>query len=234
MTNNLLIVIPARGGSKGIPKKNIYPLNGVPLINYTLKVIRDSGVNADVAISTDSDEIAEIARVEMPEIFIVKRPKEISGDTASTESALIYTLGEMEKMTGNEYVDVMTLQPTSPFRKAVTLREFYQEYLRCKGEYDAQLTLTEDRSDFWIQKSDGGFERLQKDAPRRRQDRKPLYVENSSIYITDKAALLNTKLVLGTHANGYIIDEDESLDINNPIDIMVAEAIINLKKDKNT
>lgn len=232
MENKLLIVIPARGGSKGIPKKNIYPLDGVPLINYTLRVIKASGISADVAVSTDSDEIAEIAQKEMPEVFIVKRPEEISGDTASTESALIYTLGEMEKLTGNEYADVMTLQPTSPFRKAATLNAFYREYLEHKDAYDAQLTLTEDRSDFWIRRPDGGFERLQKDAPRRRQDRQPLYVENSSIYITDKEALLKTKLVLGTHANGYIIDADESLDINNPIDIQIAEAVVDFKRGR--
>lgn len=221
-----LIVIPARGGSKGIPKKNIYPLNGKPLIAYTLDLLAQMQLeDVDVAVSTDSAEIKSVAG-QYPGVAVIDRPDELSGDTASTEQALLHALDIMEEKCGTRYSAVITLQVTSPLRKADTLRKFIENYESNFPEYDALLSLNENRTDFWIKKEDGRFERLQKNAPRLRQKRKPLYSENSAYYITNVDALRKTCSVLGTRANGYIISDVEAVDINEPIDILIAESLL--------
>ena len=221
-----LIVVPARGGSKGIPKKNIYPLKGTPLLAYTLEVIQKAELaDTDVVVSTDSEEIADVARA-YSGVDVIRRPDSISGDRASTEDALLHALDVMEEKNKRCYDAVITLQPTSPFRQSKTLREFVAAYEAQKKEYDALLSLHETRSDYWVKKDDGTFGRLYPEAPRRRQEREPLYVENSAYYITGVSALRETHLVLGNRVSGFLISEREGLDINEPADLRMAEAIM--------
>lgn len=225
-----LIVIPARGGSKGIPEKNIYLVNGKPLLEYTLETALESNLcNTDIAVSTDSERIKAVA-LKYEKVVVIDRPAEISGDKASTESALLHALDYMEKKYGKEYDAVITLQATSPLRKTETLKKFVEEYENNYSGYDALLSLNEDRTDFWHEKDDGCYERLFKDAPRRRQERKPLFVENSAYYITDVKALKKTGSILGTKVNGFVISEYEAVDINEMIDIYIVEGILSMKK----
>lgn len=225
-----LAVIPARGGSKGIPKKNIVPLRGKPLLSYTLDWIRkvkerEPGMQVDVAVSTDSEEIASVAKG-FSDTYVVMRPKEISGDTASTEAALFHAIETMQEEKKVVYDAVLTLQPTSPFRKVETFIEFIHQFERDIQVYDALLSLHETRTDYWIKKEDCSFGRLHPDAPRRRQEREPMYIENSAYYVTKIESLYATKSVLGTKVNGFLIDETEGLDINTPIDLAIAEAMM--------
>ncbi len=221
-----LIVVPARGGSKGIPGKNIYPVNGKPLLAYTLEVAVEANLkNADIAVSTDSDKIMAVAN-KYKDVTIIARPPEISGDRASTESALLHALDYMEKKLWKKYDAVITLQATSPLRKAETLLDFIKEYESNYPDYDALLSLNEDKSDFWHEIGNGKYERLFKDAPRRRQERTPLYVENSAYYMTDVSALRKTGSILGTAVNGFVISEFEAVDINEMIDIYITEGIL--------
>lgn len=221
---NILIVVPARGGSKGIPHKNIYPLKGKPLLEYTLECALKAGIeNADIVVSTDDGEIERVAN-KYPEIITIRRPKEISGDKASTESALLHALDQMEHSKGKTYDIVITMQPTSPLRKPETVRMFIEAFQKDK-EHDALLTLHETRSDHWVKITDR-FQRLYPEAPRRRQERQPLYIENSMLYATRAQALRDTKSVLGTCATGFVIDEIEGLDINVPLDLKIAAAYL--------
>lgn len=222
---NILVVIPARGGSKGIPFKNIYPINSKPMIEYTIEAILEAKIECDIVVSTDSEKISEIAR-KYSSIIIIKRPNEISGDFATTESSLIHALDYME-VNGNKRFDyVITLQPTSPLRKSSTISKFLEEFQKVKNVYDAQLTLHQSFSDYWTVDENGEFVRLFKDAPRRRQARKPLYVENSCIYITSAKSLRETNSVLGYKTNGFIISEVEGMDINEYNDIKLAESYL--------
>lgn len=225
-----LAVIPARGGSKGIPKKNITLLCGKPLLDYTLEWINrvkemNPQMQMDVVVSTDSKEIASVAR-KFCGIEVVMRPEEISGDTASTEAALFHVIEMMQKERKITYDAIITLQPTSPFRKEQTFIDFIHQFESDINQFDALLSLHETRTDYWIQKEDGTYGRLHPDAPRRRQERKPMYVENSAYYVTKTDALYLAKSVLGTKVNGFLIDETEGLDINTPIDLAIAEAMI--------
>lgn len=222
-----LIVIPARGGSKGIPEKNIYPVNGKPLLEYTLEIAISANIeNTDIAVSTDSEKIMSVAN-KYKNVTIIERPDEISGDKATTESALLHALDYMEKEREKKYDAVITLQATSPLRKVETLRKFIKEYELNYPVFDALLSLNEDRSDFWREIDNKRFERFFKNAPRRRQDRKPLYVENSAYYMTDVTALRRTGSILGTSVNGFVISSYEAIDINEMIDIYITEAVMN-------
>ena len=223
MTNSCLAVIPARGGSKGIPKKNIQCVGDKPLLCYAIDSILDSGIDADIVVSTDSDEIAQVA-LGHGGAYVINRSKSISGDGAKTEDALLDALDQMESLYGKTYEVVLTVQPTSPFRKPETVKRFWNEFSEIGSEYDAMLTLNETRTDYWVEE-EGNYHRLYPDAPRRRQDRKPLYIENSCLYATTVDALRETHSVLGNNVQGFLIDEREALDINEPIDLTLANLL---------
>lgn len=228
---NYLIVVPARGGSKGIPGKNIYPVNGKPLLEYTLDLFTNSKPeNITIAVSTDSDKIKEVAS-KYEYVHVIDRPADISGDTASTETALLHAVDYMKDKYGMDFDAVITLQATSPLRKPETLGNIIQQFEKDFPKFDAILSLNEDRTDFWKKTESGNFERLNKNAPRRRQEREPLFVENSAYYITGTEALRKTNSVLGTSVNGFVIDADEAVDINEMTDIYVAEAMLSGKNN---
>lgn len=255
---NILAVIPARGGSKGIPHKNITPLSGKPLLTYTIEAATDAGCLTDIVVSTDDEAIMRVAEQSgakriMPGtaagkdagagdacgtqeatgtcgLWIVERPADISGDTASTEAALLHALSVMEEQTGASYDAVMCLQPTSPFRKPETIRAFAAQFERDQDRFDALLTLHETKADHWVRHADGHFARLYPDAPRRRQERDPLYIENSAIYLTLASALKETKSVLGRRVNGFVITEREGVDINEPVDLVIAEGMLHAEQ----
>jgi CMP-N-acetylneuraminic acid synthetase len=223
-----ITVIPARGGSKGIPLKNIYPIAGKLLLKYTLDILGNFNDISDIVLSTDSDQIVSVAK-KYSFVKVINRPQELATDTSSTEDTLIHAIEYMKTTFSQKYEAVLTLQPTSPFRSEETLRDFIAVYERNRLIYDAQLTLSADRTDFWRKDSVGIYSRLFPKAPRRRQDREPLYKENSCIYITSISSLYKTHSVLGEKTNGYLISEEEAIDINEMIDVNIAEAIIRYK-----
>ncbi len=225
----ILAVIPARGGSKGIPLKNIYPLANRPLIEYTIEAILNTKIEFTVAVSTDSDKIKEVVR-KYETVTIIDRPESISGDKASTEDTLIHALEYFENVEGEKFDYVLTLQPTSPFRKSETIDRFISDFEKVKDKFDAQLSLTEDYTDFWVNDDIEGFCRLYKNAPRRRQERKPLYAENSCLYITKSDVLKETKSVLGKSVTGFVVDEIEGFDINQMIDSKLEERYLEIFK----
>lgn len=226
---SILAVITARGGSKGIPRKNLALLDGKPLLIYTIESVLASGLNGRVVVSTDNDEIANVARQNGVEV--IKRPDEISGDTASSESALLHALDVMAE-SGFFPDAVLTLQPTSPLRKAETIKRFISKFSEIRNQYDAMLTLNEEGAFFWKKgKRPEEFVPLFLNAPRRRQEREPLYIENSALYITNTAALRKTGSVLGAKTAGFIINSDEAVDIDEPQDILLAEFLLKQKRD---
>lgn len=228
-----LIVVPARGGSKGIPQKNIYPVNGRPLIEYTLDIATKAELlNTDIVVSTDSEKIKTVAE-KYKDVTVIRRPGDISGDQATTEAALLHALDIMEEENNVKYDAVITMQPTSPLRTVETLKKIVKKYEQEADRFDALLSLSENRGDFWICKEENVYERLYKNAPRRRQERKPIYLENSAYYVTSTKALRETKSVLGTHVNGFVIPEMEGIDINEPEDIWIAKFFLDLRNEMN-
>lgn len=226
--SRLVIVVPARGGSKRVPGKNIHPLNGRPLLTYTLVVARQAALDAPIIVSTDDDGVAAVA--EQPGIRVIRRPPDLATDTASTEAALLHVLDTLDAE-GSRPDWVMTLPPTSPLRSAATIRIFAEEVVRRPDDQDCLMSVTENRGDFWLWSEIDGWRRLFPDAPRRQQDRTPLYEENSAVYVTKVGALRATGSILGRSVRCLVVDPVEGFDINTRDDFHLAEALIKARSE---
>jgi len=226
MARRVLAVIPARGGSKSIPKKNIQPLLGRPLIAHTIEEARKSKHLDRIVVSTDDAEIAGICRGLGVEV--IARPPEFATDTAPTELALIHALETLARNEAYEPDAVVTLEPTSPLRTHQLIDRCIEALWQTGA--DSVISVRETRGCFGAV-TDGRFEYLIKDQPRRRQDRTPLYQESSTVYVTRADTLLKRKSVLGERLYAVLADEDEAIDINTPLDFAIAEAVMRWRQE---
>lgn len=218
---SFLAIIPARGGSKSVPKKNIKPLGNKPLIKYTFEQVSKVKNLDYVLVSTDDEEIANVSQNES--FRVIKRPHEISRDNSSTESALLHAIDKLEKE-GRFFDYVVVLEPTSPFRKSSTIDECIS--LIYKLNADSLLTLKESYSNIGNFNSHY-FIPIRPNQPRRRQDRKPFYIESSTLYIAKIDFLKATKSLVSDKWAAYILKSDEeSVDINNLMDFYFAETLL--------
>jgi CMP-N,N'-diacetyllegionaminic acid synthase len=223
--NIIVGVIPARGGSKGIPKKNIKELNGKPLITYTIESALASGVLNKLIVSTDDDEIAEVCK-SYKDVLVYKRPVELATDTASTEDALINACDQLISLENIQADYVLTLEPTSPFRSARTIQKTVE--LLLKPNVDSVVGVTEVTS--VLGRIDGDvFSHIFPNQPRRRQDRNALYQESSTIYGTSMQVLRDKKLVIGDFPAPLIVPKEEALDINDEFDFQLVESVMKFK-----
>lgn len=223
----MLVVVPARGRSLRVPRKNIAPLAGKPLLLWTLETVLAANVEAQVVVSTDDDTIATVAAE--AGVAVLKRPSQLATDMSSTEGVLLHAL-DVEDLEGRTHEWVVTLSPTSPLRSAATVSRFIAMLPDAPDDVDCLLSVHEDRGDFWVRDGDD-WRRLAPNAPRRQQDRAPLYVENSAIYATRVPALRRTGSILGARPRGVVIDAIEGHDINTPEDLLTAEAILLARRD---
>jgi CMP-N-acetylneuraminic acid synthetase len=215
-----LAVVPARGGSKGLKRKNVRPLRGKPLLWYSVK--QALAVKAIDAVVVSSDDRRILAAGKKAGAKTVLRPARLASDRARTEDALLHAIDELAKQ-GRRFDYVITLEPTHPLRRPETLRAAMETLVR--GRFDSLMTLTPDSTDFW-RKSGKTYARLFPNAPRRRQEREPLYKENSLIYITAVDVLKKYKFVLGKRRGFLITEETESLDIHTARDLKLAEQFL--------
>ena len=177
----IISIIPARGGSKSIPKKNLIDFMGKPLIAQTIKQsLRTSMINRTI-VSTESQEIAGVAKKYGAEIF--KRPDSISGDEASTESAMLHVLNTLKEKENYIPEIVVLLQATSPLRKKNDIKNAINYFINNEGDSLISGTQFEDflfwekNNKDWLAVNYNPQNRM------RRQDRKPQFVENGSIYM---------------------------------------------------
>jgi CMP-N-acetylneuraminic acid synthetase len=219
----MLIIIPARGGSKRLTKKNIRSLRGKPLLLFAIEVARKAGVGAEIVVSTEDAAIAKVAREARARV--IDRPDALAADSASTESVLLHALDVMQEE-GRSFDWVMTLPPSSPLRCPRTIVEFAGIVRKEPEAQDCLMSIHENRGDFWTSNPDGSLQRLFPHAPRRQQDREPLWEENSAIYVTDVLALRSTGSILGNRVRGVPIDPIEALDIHTECDLRTAEAFL--------
>lgn len=220
MNSDVIVVVPARGGSKRVHNKNIRKLSGKPLLAYTIIAAQEAGLGEWTFVSTDHPDIAAVAREYNAQV--IDRPPELASDTASTEAALLHSL-DWAKARDWRPDWVVTLPPTSPLRSSSTIARLVAEARNQPA--DCVFSLTENRGDFWRRDASGHFSRLFPDAPRRQQDREPLYEENSAIYVTRVNALRTTGSILGSTQHGMAIDPIEGFDINSELDFVLAKAL---------
>lgn len=204
----ILAIIPARGGSKTIPKKNIVDLAGRPLIAWSIEQAKLSKFISEVYVTSDSEEILEIAKICGAQTIL--RPKEISGDTATSESALLHALSQIKERP--DYV--VFLQATAPLRKPDDIDNAIKKII--KDNADSLLSLTESREFIW-KKSRDKFVSLTFDYKdrKRHQDLDAIYYENGSIYIFKPEILEKYKNRLGGKISTYLMEPWQRVDIDD-------------------
>lgn len=227
----MIAIIPARGGSKGVPKKNIKLLDGQPLIYYTIKAAKESGIFEKVIVSTDSEDIAAAATEAGAEIPFF-RPKEISGDSVSSDDVILHALDFYEKQ-GKFFDLVCKLQPTSPLRNASHIIEAYN--LMCDRKADFLVSICEcEHSPLWSGTIDLETLRMddfiQDEAKRAcRQELPQYYRLNGAIYMGLTHVYKKNRSFLGKNCIGYIMSQEESVDIDTALDFSLVELIMRKK-----
>ena len=225
-----LVIIPARGGSKGIPHKNIKPLNGKPLIYYTIDTARTIVGDEDICVSTDDDEIIEVVErygLKVP----FKRPDELATDTAGTYEVLLHALNYYEQQ-GRHYDIVLLLQNTSPFRKSEQVQNALALY---SPEVDMVVSVKECAANPYycvFEENEDGYLHVCKGDGNifRRQDAPKVYEYNGAIYIMNAQVLKTTHMHKMQKRVKYVMDDFSSFDLDTMWDWQMAEKLIQDKQ----
>ena len=222
----VLGIITARGGSKGVPRKNVKLLNGKPLIGYTVESALDSKRLSRVVVSTEDTEIADIAK-ELGADVPFLRPRELAADTTPTLPVVLHAVETLERM-GDTYDAVCLLQPTNPFRRSIDIDACIE--LLDESGADSVVSVLPVPDSFnpnWVywQSSDGTL-KLSTGAAEpipRRQDLPRAYHREGSIYLTRREVLITHANLYGTTIRGYEVDPAFSVNIDTPEDWELAE-----------
>ena len=222
MKYNSLYIIPARGGSKGIPRKNIKPLAGIPLIHYSIEVARTLADDEHIIVTTDDDEIAQVAReTGLPVPY--KRPAHLATDTAGSREVILDAMGI-------KYDNVVLLQPTSPLRTAEDVEKALELY---SPEVDMVVSVVEANANPYyncfetdattgylhVSKGDGRITRRQ-DAPR-------VWEYNGAVYVINPQSLRAMTMGEFTRKVPCEMPRERSIDLDMPMDWAIAEVIMN-------
>lgn len=228
---NILTVIPARGGSKGLKDKNILPLAGKPLIVYTIEAARKSRFVREVIVTTDSRKIAAVARRYGAQTPFL-RSKDLATDKAPTLGVLQHAVREYEKITGKKFDYILLLQCTTPLRTARHIDEAVQLFLNHNEDsliscYKGQAVHP---SIMYMQKCGRLISFCEKGKLKRRQDFQEVYVRNGAIYLMSRELLMEKNLIVGARPLLYIMSRWQSVNIDTREDFNIAELILTAKK----
>jgi CMP-N,N'-diacetyllegionaminic acid synthase len=220
-----LCIIPARGGSRGVPRKNLRVVAGKPLIAWTIRQAVAASRIDRIVVSTDDGEIADVARRYGAEVPFL-RPAELATDTAPTEPVLIHVVDELRQSEGYRPKSVVLLQPTCPVRKAGSVDRAIARFE--EEQADSLLSVREIHPFLWRDEVEPKALYDFVNRPRRQDvaaaDR--LFEETGSIYITDVGLLLCSKNRLGGKVALFAMEAEESWDIDTESDFAVAEALL--------
>ncbi|MEN9360750.1 MAG: hypothetical protein RL095_2285 [Verrucomicrobiota bacterium] len=226
----LLFLITARGGSKGLPRKNVLPLGCKPLLHWSIAYARLFARDEDICLSTDDDEImacAAAAGLAVP----FRRPAELASDSAGSEGVLRHALEEMEKLRGCRYAGVVLLQPTSPFRR----RSDFAELLRLHqfDGADLAVTLREPAHNplqvGWLRRDDGTLQRLAEHSAWDRQSLPPVFEFNGALYLFSRELLERGWMNQARRLLARTMPAANSVDIDTRLDLDWAEFLLQKK-----
>ena len=222
---SIFVVVPARGGSKGVKLKNIRTINGMPLVALVGQVVKQLPYVDRAVVSTDHPEIATIARESGLDVPFM-RPKHLSGDIVADGPVLHHALVECERIDNKKYDVVVMLQPTSPFRKPGQVTEAALKLIQ--GGYDAVWTVSETDSkahplkQLVIRKDVLDFYDPAGANIIARQELTPVYHKNGVAYVMTRDCILNTKNIKGKRTSFVVIDEF-MVNIDTELDFKLAE-----------
>lgn len=224
-----LAVIPARGGSKGIPRKNLLPVGGKPLIAWTIAQALEARGDGDVivAVSTEDAEIAAVAREHGASV--IERPAELATDTAPTEPTVLHAMDVVEA-DGTELDAVVLLQATSPVRRPDTIRRAIAQF-RSTG-VESLVGVVPESPFFWrLPTAPGQDAQATYDVtarPRRQEltAQQMHYFENGSLYVTAPHIYRTRHNRIGGRTDLFVLDEVEGVDIDTLTDVAAAESML--------
>ncbi|MFI4912721.1 MAG: cytidylyltransferase domain-containing protein [Sedimentisphaeraceae bacterium JB056] len=224
---NILAIIPARGGSKGIPRKNIKLLCGMPLIGYTIEAAINSEYVTRVVVSTDDAEI-KACSIDMG-AEVIDRPSDISGDKASSEQALLHVIDVLEKGEGYKPDIIVFLQCTSPFTRACDIDGAVRTYIYKNA--DSLFTAFEFHGMLWHDIK-GNMDGINHDKSKRlmRQDMDTQYLENGAIYVMNATGFRVAKHRFFGKTSAYLMDASRSVEIDDPSDWVKVEFLMQFLK----
>ncbi len=228
---NVLFVITARGGSKGVPRKNIRQIGGLPLIAYKIIAAEKCKYTHRTIVSTDDDEIAEVAKQYGAEVPF-RRPTELASDTASSMDVVMHTIEWVEKNDPDKVYDtICLLEPSSPFAtyedidNALTVMEntgadtvLGMKEVEVSRDFIFELDNNDGLSKFW--------ESVKEMSGVRRQDQKPQYTMNGCMYIAKMKYFKKNRLFHSYNSKPYIMSWEKSVEIDTEQDLKYAEYLI--------
>ena len=229
--NKILCVLQVRGGSKGVPKKNIREVNGKPLMTGTIESAKKSRVFDSIWVSSDSDEILEVGRKE--DVNTMKRPDELSGDEVLSVDSLHWVVGEIEKLKGITYDYIVELPVVCPLRNEDHIREAVEKLITTGADSVISVTQMTDKHPVRMKRitDDDLIEDFCSEYPEgdagRRQDLEPCYIRNGGIYSMKRDTLMNEKTRHGKVSRPYVMEDKYSINIDSEMDLKIAEVMLN-------
>ncbi|MCE2613627.1 acylneuraminate cytidylyltransferase family protein [Flavobacteriaceae bacterium D16] len=224
---NAFAVIPARGGSKGVPGKNIKPLNGKPLIQYTIDAARKLLRDCDIVVSSDDPEIIGIVQNLGLQVPFV-RPSYLATDYSSMQEVLLHALDYYEKEIGKADILIL-LQPTSPFRDEHQIQKALELY-KTKDEIDMVVSVKATKANPYFvlfeEGKEGYLEKSKSSNFVTRQEAPEVWQYNGAIYVINTRSLREKKMSQFNKVVKFVMDDLASLDIDTTIDWIFAEFIL--------
>lgn len=220
-----LVLIPARGGSKGLPGKNIKILNGKPLIHYTIEAARQVFSDNEICVTTEDFEIKNIVEKTGLKVPFI-RPLELATDIATTQDVILHAIKYYNQI--DYFPDIIILlQPTSPFRRAQHIREAISLY---DQEIDMVVSVKKTHSNPYFnlfeESKEGFLEKSKKGNFNRRQNCPIVYELNGAIYVINTKVVKSKLISRFTKVKKYVMDDESSLDIDTAFDWKIAETLI--------
>lgn len=226
----MIVIIPARGGSKGLPGKNIKLLNGKPLIAHTIEYALKSKCIDRVIVTTDSKEIANVAIGFGAEVPFI-RPAELATDTALAPDVYMHCIDFLQRKEDIQIEKFMVLLPTSPLRTSIDIDSAYEHFKEknattlvsvCEAEIPPSWYFSMDK-DEKLANSCLEFNQVKL---ANRQNNNKYYVPNGAIYILDKNLLIKERTYYCENTIGFLMDREKSVDIDTALDFRLAELLL--------
>jgi CMP-N-acetylneuraminic acid synthetase len=227
----VLVIIPARGGSKGVPKKNLKILGDQPLIAHAIACAKASKKTTRIIVSTDSEEIAEVSKQFGSEVIL--RPEDLATDTSNVVTAVIHVYQELKE----DFDVIVLLQPTSPLRTAQDLDNIITLFEK-DNTTDGVISVVpmDDMHParmYNLGDNDALIPFLTEDETARRQDLQPVYYRNGCFYAVKTAAFFKENSFMVANKKAYVMNAEWLANIDTPRDFKIAEILYQDWKDEN-
>lgn len=225
----IIAIIPARSGSKGLPDKNIKNFAGKPLLAHTIIAAQQSGIFSEIFVSTDSEKYATIARQYGASVPFL-RAGNLATDNAKIADVIVDLIWQLRK-NGKKYSTFMLLQPTSPLRTAIDIRDSYNYFLTI-GAKNVVGVCEAEHSPLWMNTlpENGSMENFLQNINRNRQELPQYYRINGAIYIAEIENYLVKKSFYERDSYAFKMPKERSVDIDSELDFLWAETILNYYK----